>query len=561
MDNPRLLLFIALSVVMLLLFQAWQADYGGRGAGGGAPAPAAGPGAAGVPAGGAAGPAADVPQAAPRAPVPAPAGTGAPVPGVRALPSTGRVRVETDTLVVEIDTTGGDVRRVDLPLYTVSVDDPTPLRLMDDAGRVYVAQDGFAMAAGAGPNHTSVYRAEADHYRLAGDTDTLEVPLVWEQDGVRVTKRFIFHRGRYDIDIVYTVENGGGSPWQGSFYRQLQRGHDPALEAKGFVRTYTGVAIYTPEEHYQKIDYGDIEEQDLQRSGVRGGWVAMLQHYFVGAWVPPQDAVHAFYTRFLQGRYYVGVKSPLAEIAPGARREFGSTLYVGPKLQDQLAALAEGLDLVVDYGILTVIAKPLFWALKLFHNLTGNWGWAIVLLTLVIKLAFYKLSETSYRSMARMRAVQPKLAALKERYGDDRQRMQQALMELYKKEKINPLGGCLPVLVQIPVFIALYWVLLESVELRQAPWILWIRDLSQKDPYYVLPILMGLTMFLSQRLNPAPPDPLQAKIMSFLPVIFTFFFLFFPSGLVLYWVVNQSLSLLQQWYITRHVVGTVPKKA
>ncbi|MEA2093768.1 MAG: membrane protein insertase YidC, partial [Pseudomonadota bacterium] len=320
-----------------------------------------------------------------------------------------------------------------------------------------------------------------------------------------------------------------------------------------FIHTYMGGVLYSPEEKYEKISFDDMIDGKLDRK-VTDGWVAMIQHYFLAALIPETGEEDRYYTNTLSGaRYVIGMISPLQTIAAGESGSFSTRLYAGPKLQDEMARVAPGLELTVDYGVLTVLSQPLFWLLNAIHNLVGNWGWAIILLTILIKLAFYKLSETSYRSMANMRKLAPRMKSLKERYGDDRQKLNQAMMEMYKKEKINPLGGCLPILVQIPVFIALYWVLLESVEMRQAPFMLWLQDLSSPDPYYVLPLLMGATMLIQQKLNPAPLDPIQAKVMMALPVVFTVFFAFFPSGLVLYWVVNNTLSIAQQWVITKRI--------
>ncbi len=564
MDNPRLLLFIALCFTGLLLFQAWQRDYGQPaqppaaatepGIEGGKPkagpdVPTAAPApkrAADVPAAPAA------PEPAERAPAPAPAQAAE---AEQALASAERIHVRTDVLDAVIDTVGGDLRRVDLLDYPVSHDDPTPYRLLaDEPGQLYVAQSGFAVpgAAGRAPDHTAVFTAAARDYRLAEGQDELRVRLQWQGAGLRVTKTYVFRRGDYHAELIHEVENTAQEPWQASFYRQLQRVPPSGTDTR-FIYTYTGAAIYTPEERYEKIDFEDMADEPLDRTGVDGGWVAMLEHYFLGAWLPGEKETNAFYSLARNGRYYIGMKSPLATVAPGETRRFTSRIYAGPKLQDRLEQLAPGLELTVDYGVLTFLSKPLFWVLKVFHSLSGNWGWAIVLVTLLIKLVFYKLSETSYRSMAKMRNVQPRMQALKERYGDDKQKLNQALMDLYKREKINPLGGCLPVLVQIPVFIALYWVLLESVELRQAPFILWIQDLSTRDPYFVLPVLMGISMVAQQKLNPAPLDPLQQKLMMSLPIVFTVFFAFFPAGLVLYWFVNNALSILQQWVITKRV--------
>jgi len=311
--------------------------------------------------------------------------------------------------------------------------------------------------------------------------------------------------------------------------------------------------IYSPEEKYEKIQFGDMTDTNLARD-IKDGWAAMIQHYFLGALIPATGEVNHYYTRVIDGnRYVLGLVGPTLTIPNGGSQAFNSRIFIGPKLQDHLATVAPGLELTVDYGMLTVIAKPIFWLVEKIHDFVGNWGWSIILLTLIIKLAFYKLSETSYRSMAQMRKMAPRLQALKERYGDDRQKLNQAMMDMYRTEKINPLGGCLPIVIQIPVFISLYWVLLESVEMRQAPFILWLTDLSAKDPYFVLPLIMGITMFIQQKLNPAPLDPMQAKVMMLLPFIFTVFFAFFPSGLVLYWVTNNVLSIAQQWVITKRV--------
>jgi YidC/Oxa1 family membrane protein insertase len=336
-------------------------------------------------------------------------------------------------------------------------------------------------------------------------------------------------------------------------YGQLQRMEAKEEGQSAFMYTYQGGAIYSPEDHYQKVSFDDMVDSPLGRD-VSNGWVAMLQHYFVSAWIPPAENAEHFYSKALSGgRYVIGTYSPAVTVPPGETGRLSKGLYVGPKLQSQLETVAPGLDLTRDYGWLAVIAQPMFWLLDQIHRVVNNWGWAIIIFTILLKLALYPLSATSYKSMAGMRKLAPRIQALKDRYGDDKQRMQQAMMEIYKKEKINPLGGCLPILVQIPFFIALYWVLLESVELRQAPWILWIQDLSVKDPYFVLPVLMGVSMFAQQKLNLQPPDPMQAKIMMSMPFVFTIFFAFFPSGLVLYWFVNNLFSIGQQWYITRKI--------
>ncbi len=544
MDNQRLLLFVALSFVVLLLWQAWMKDYG--------PAPQSQPGPAVTdqPVSTAA-PGEDLPQAGAET-----ATRETFVPEEIALKTGQEVRVETDTLSAVIDTLGGDLRRAGLLDYHISTEpgSPTFQLLNDTMPDLFVVQSGLRTPDGAEPTHHAEYRAEQLHYRLANDADTLQVPLHWSSpEGVEVTKLYTFHRDSYVVDLDYDVKNGSAADWHGREYRQLQRSPLTASSQSKFIHTYTGAVLYSPEDKYQKISFSDMEKSPLDRK-VTDGWAAMIQHYFVAALIPDRDKEERYYTKTLSGpRYVIGLISPQATVPAGASVEFHTRVYVGPKLQDHLAEVAPGLELTVDYGRLTVLAQPIFWLLKTIHKTVGNWGWSIVLLTMLIKLAFYKLSETSYRSMANMRKLSPRLQSLKERYGDDRQRLNQAMMELYKKEKINPLGGCLPIVVQIPVFIALYWVLLESVEMRQAPFMLWMNNLSAPDPFYVLPLLMGATMLVQQKLNPAPMDPIQAKVMMVLPVVFTVFFAFFPSGLVLYWVVNNTLSIAQQYVITRRI--------
>ena len=544
MDNQRLFLFVALSFVVLLLWQAWMEDYG--------PKPLAeGPTATTESATASAPPADDLPLAA---------GDTQPAqilpPEELVLSSGQQLRVETDVLSIEIDTTGGDLRGADLLSYpaTTAADSP-PFRLLNGTlPNLHVVQSGLRTQDGEEPTHHAIYSAEQTHYRLADGADTLQVPLHWRSPaGVEVTKIYTFRRGSFEVGLEHRVTNNSGSDWRGRQYRQLQRTWSAEVGQSTFIHTYLGGVLYSPEEKYEKIDFDDMAEADLDRM-VTDGWAAMIQHYFLAALIPEAGEENRYYTKTLSGaRYVIGLISPNRTIAAGASDSFKTSLFIGPKLQDEMAALAPGLELTVDYGVLTVLSQPLFWLLKYIHKILDNWGWAIVILTVLIKLAFYKLSETSYRSMANMRKLSPRLQSLKERYGDDRQRLNQAMMELYKKEKINPLGGCLPILVQIPVFIALYWVLLESVELRQAPFMLWLQDLSSPDPYYVLPLLMGATMLIQQKLNPAPLDPIQAKVMMVLPIVFTVFFAFFPSGLVLYWVVNNTLSIAQQWVITRRI--------
>ncbi len=540
MDNLRVVLYAALAVILFFMWQAWQRDYA-------APIPAA------------TAPATQ-PSAAPPPDVPAPPqprgrATDQPVSAASAPPeSISPIRVQTDVLQIDIDPQGGDIRHARLLKYPVSADKPQqPVVLMDDQPpQVLFTQSGLLSKAVA-PNHHARYRSAQDAYRLAADADRLQVTLDWQApDGLRVSKVYTFQRGSYVVELAYRLQNSATTAHALQPYYQLQRGK-PAGSGMGLVYTYTGGVLYSPEDKYQKIDFDDMAEGDLQRS-VQGGWVAMIQHYFLSAWIPDAREIDHYYTKAVDDTHYViGFVAPEIRLDSGAAAEHKARLYLGPKRQDELAKVAPGLELTIDYGILTVIAQPIFWLMKHIHGWVGNWGAAIILLTLLIKLVFYKLSETSYRSMANMRRLQPRLMALKERYGDDRQRMQQAMMEMYKTEKINPLGGCLPILVQVPVFIALYWVLLESVELRQAPLVGWIKDLSAADPYFVLPIIMGATMLIQQRLSPAPLDPIQQKVMMAMPIVFTAFFAFFPAGLVLYWVVNNTLSIAQQWMITRRV--------
>ena len=549
MENQRLLLFAALGFVLFLLWQNWL-EFQARKYPPPTPvatAPAS-PASPAVPAGPSITPGQDVPAAAP-------------APGIvsQALGSGSRVHVTTDMFEAEIDTIGGDLRRVGLRTYPESVQQPDqPFQLLKDSGPdLFIAQSGLvALNDGPAPNHYAPFTAEQSEYQLADGQDALEVRLNWsDPSGVKVVKTYTFRRGSFLVELNQRVENSSANDWQGSQYRQFQR-TQPKTKGGFFgggVVTYTGAVISTPEQRYEKISFDQIAKEPLNQT-VKDGWIAMIQHYFLGAWIPNAGETDTFYTKAIDGhRYVVGMTSVVQSIPTGAMGDFHTRLYVGPKLPKVLDEVASNLHLTVDYGKLTIIAEPLFWLLKAIHGVVGNWGWAIIFLTILIKLAFYKLSETSYRSMANMRRLAPELTRLKELYGDDKQKMNQAMMDMYKKEKVNPLGGCLPILVQIPVFIALYWVLVESVQLRQAPFMFWIKDMSIPDPYYVLPLIMGVTMFAQQKLSPAPPDPIQAKVMMSLPIVFTFMFLWFPAGLVLYWVVNNMLSIAQQWVITKRV--------
>jgi YidC/Oxa1 family membrane protein insertase len=500
------------------------------------------------------------------------AGTGSDVPGANAggvqssavpvvasgIPQGQRIHVKTDTLDLVIDTQGGDIREAKLLKYGATQDPDQPFHLMSDAGPlVYMAQNGLATQANAklpAPTHKSVYQVAQSSYEMTGDT--LVVPMTWEQDGVKVTKTYTFKKGEYLIDVAYKVENSTQETWSGSMYSQLVRNaYNP--EESWMMYTYTGPVLYdgNAEEKYVKHAFGDLDTQAVSGRNVTGGWAAMIQQYFLTAIVPDQSAQNSYYAKPLgEGRYAVGVVEPMAVAEPGQTQTLSSQLFIGPEKQDMLAEIAPGLELTIDYGMLTFLSEPLFWLLDKIYALVGNWGVAIILLTVLIKLVFYKLSETSYRSMARLKKFQPKLQQLKENYGDDKVIFQQKMMKLYKEEKINPLGGCLPIFIQMPVFIALYWVLLYSVEMRQAPFMLWIQDLSAQDPYFILPVIMGITMYIQQKLNPsAMMDEMQQKVMRMLPFIFTFFFLWFPAGLVLYWVVNNILSVAQQWYITKKI--------
>ncbi len=481
------------------------------------------------------------------------------------LLSGNRISVKTDTFDIDIDLLEGDIRQVDLVKYPVELDKPEqPIRLLSDTGKLlFVAQSGFmalpkakTTALQVVPSSKSPYTTTSTAYDM-GTNNELVVDLNWTSpEGVQIIKRYEFERGSYLIKVKHIVKNNSQQDWQGILRHRILR-NEPVDSSSMLTGTYsyTGGIISSEEDRYEKYNFSDMADKDYSRD-VTGGWIAMIQHYFLGAWIPDaEQAQHYYSTNLGQDRYYLGMNSAWVKVAKNTEHEVQSQLYVGPKIQSVLENIAPGLELTVDYTFLTVIAKPLHIALDFIHSWVGNWGWAIIFLTILIKAVFYKLSETQYRSMANMKRVQPRMAALKERFDGDRQGYQKAMMELYKKEKFNPMGGCLPMLVQIPVFIALYWVLLESVEMRQAPFMLWIQDLSTKDPFFVLPVIMGLTMFLQQKLNPTMADPIQAKVMMMLPFIFTIFFAFFPSGLVLYWVVNNSLSIMQQQYITKIVLA------
>ncbi len=467
------------------------------------------------------------------------------------------VQVTTDVLDIEIDLLGGDIVSAKLPQHSLAMDDPTPFGLLSsNPERIYIAQSGLV-----GPNGTDsnagrpLFRSATSRYILEGGQNEIQVDLSYALGEVRITKRFILSRGDYDIRVQYLIDNRSAELWLGRFYAQIKRSDfQPQVAGRLGASPYLGAAVTTPDNRYLKLEFADLADESYRQS-VDSGWVAMLQHYFITAWIPDPNASLEYDLRKAADAnlYYLGFRQPLFQVSPGETASIDAQLYIGPKDQYRLAEIHPDLDLTVDYGWLWWAAQPLFWLLQKIHSLVGNWGVSIILLTLVVKLAFFRLSATSYKSMARMRKLQPKMQALKERYAEDRQAFSQEMMRLYQKEKVNPLGGCLPILVQMPVFIALYWVLLESVELRHAPFFGWIQDLSDKDPWFILPLIMGASMFLQQKLNPMPPDPTQAKVMQMMPIIFTFMFMWFPSGLVLYWCVNNILSMAQQWVITRRI--------
>jgi YidC/Oxa1 family membrane protein insertase len=475
------------------------------------------------------------------------------------------VLVHTDTLQLVIDLDGGDIIELALPKYPAKLDDPdTPFVLLEqNRTRTYVSQSGLIGPDGIDRQGRARFTAASSRYQLEEGQKTLEIDLKWHNDaGVKITKRFTLHRGDYLIDVDYLVENGSDARWQANLFGQIKRDSSPAPSAADSgmgIKPFLGAAITQPDERFTKFSFEEMAEEPF-RQQLPGGWIAMLQHYFLSAWIPDPRQSHTYSTRVTRSGFNIaGFTSGALVLDPGQKGITGARFYAGPKDQYRLEQISPYLDLSVDYGWLWWIAQPLFWLLTKIHALVGNWGVAIILLTVLIKAAFFKLSATSYRSMANMRRVQPKMQDIREQYADDKQKQSQAMMELYRKEKINPMGGCLPILVQMPVFIALYWVLMESVELRHAPFVLWIKDLSVMDPYFVLPVLMGASMWFMQKLNPPPPDPMQAKIMQWLPIIFTFFFLWFPAGLVLYWVVNNLLSMAQQFVITRQIEAAPAK--
>ena len=540
MDNRRLILLLVFSFSLVMLWDGWQKHN--------QPKVAATVAAAGGTAG-----------------VPTPTTVGAPgavaVPGQPAAPApiaAPRAIIRTDVLVAEVSAQGGDIVRLELTKHHSSEDSTRNYVLFDNGEKHnYAAQTGLI---GNGlPNHKTLFTLGATEAALKDGENavTLRLDAPPTADGIKVAKLITFNRGSYQAEVSYEITNGSGAPIAPHAYFQFTRDGQPAEQPGGFgVQTFTGPAFYTETEKYQKVAFEDIAAKKAKFvTKAADGWAAMVQHYFVAGWAPTGGEREFFANQVSSDLYSAGVILPVASIAPGQVGKLAVPLYAGPQEQSRLETFAKGFDLVVDYGWLTIIAAPLFWVLEWFHKLTGNWGWAIILVTIALKALFFPLSAASYKSMAKMKTLGPRLQRMKEQYGDDKMKMQQAMMDMYKREKVNPLGGCLPILIQIPVFIALYWVLLGVVEMRGAPWLGWIQDLSVKDPYYILPLIMGATSLIQTRLNPAPPDPIQAKVMMMMPILFTVMFLWFPAGLVLYWVVNNTLSIAQQWQINRMIAG------
>jgi YidC/Oxa1 family membrane protein insertase len=569
-DFQRTVLWIFFGMSLFLLWDRWLVYNGKPSMFGTTPAPQQTAAPQPAPQPPAAAGSAAVPQAsAPAAPTAAAVPTSPAPSAVKGPP----IVVETDRLRATIDPEGAVVTRVELLKEKVAPDwtasgllglvtgkkhdaDRNVVLLEVGPSRVYVAQSGVIGGPDL-PNHRTPFTFAGGPTQLAEGNDSLEVKFSAESGGVRVDKVYTFHRGRYDVEVRHEVVNLGTAPVTPSVYLQLMRdGNKPEGESALYY-TYTGPVVFTEQEKFRKVEFSEIEKgKAALPKPAADGWVGMIQHYFVSAWVPPSGTQREFYARNVDKNLYsIGTIVPLQPIAPQASAATKSTLYVGPQDQNTLEKLAPGLDLVVDYGWLTFLAKPIYWLLEFLHRLVGNWGWAIVLLTVLIKAAFYPLSAASYKSMAKMKEVTPRLTKIREQYANDKQKMNVAMMELYKNEKINPLGGCLPILVQIPVFIALYWVLLASVEMRNAPWILWVQDLATPDAWFILPVLMMATMWVQYKLNPTPPDPVQAKVMMMMPFIFGVMFFFFPAGLVLYWLTNNILSIAQQWYVTKQIAA------
>lgn len=550
MDIRRIILYMALALVSLSLWNAWQIDY--------PPKPASTENTIN-----------NEKNSESLLPQVAPSNSSATMPATPAAETktsnASLVHVKTDVLDVAVDLRQGDMVSSQLLAYPQNVEEKNKpfLLLQNQPSELYVANSSLFMASGQNIQPLNFYfTSPQQQYELGPNQQQLVVTLNGKnEDGLDVKKEYIFTKGSYLIQVNYKIANKGSHEWTGYMNTQLLRSSPKEDKSSVFhVGSYTGASYSEPGKHrYQKVSFSDMNKANLDVDS-KGGWIAMQQHYFLSAWIPDSNSNNKFYTRSVNNDYTIGAVSKPIIVQPNEQKEISAKLYIGPEITSVLKSIAPSLDLTVDYGILWFLSSFLFSFMKAIYNFVGNWGWSIVLVTVLIKLAFYRLSATSYKSMAGMRKLQPKLQALRERYGDDKAKISQATMELYKQEKVNPLGGCLPIVIQIPVFIALYWVLLESVELRQAPFIFWIKDLAAPDPYHVLPLIMGATMLIQQKLNPAPPDPMQAKVMMFLPVLFTGLFWNFPSGLVLYWIVNNTLSILQQWYITRKYSDEKPTK-
>jgi len=566
-NNPRIYLWIALAFVLVLDYEAWMRDYAVR------PTPAATAGARTAAGNPAAAPelGTQIPQAPQAAKAasegasntaPAAAAPGEQAASAAPLPEV--VHVRTDVLDVDISTQGGTVRKSDLLKYPLVKGEATPVRLenADDPQSLYLLQTGLTGPGGSPyPTHLAMFTSPQSAYQLDGAAE-LRVPLTWTNgQGVSVTKTFVFRRGEYRIGVEYTLQNRSDTPWQAAPYAQILRNDPPTKRSMFNVESYAfhGPAIYDGTK-YRKLDTSDSQDSHLALE-VRNGWTAALQHHFVSAVVPPKDVPYRFTLSASGEQYLLTASGPLLSVAPGSSTDLGQTLFIGPKLQRQLEATAPELDRVADYGKLTLLAKPLFWLLDKVHAITGNWGVAIIFVTFLLKLLFYPLSEASGRSMAKMKTLAPRIKTLQEQYKDDREKLGRAMMELYQREKINPVAGCLPIVIQIPVFLAFYWVLLESVEMRQAPFAFWIGDLSSRDPLFILPAIMAGAMFVQYKLNPAPPDPVQAKVFMVMPLVMSVMFAFFPAGLVLYWVTNTVLSIAQQWNINRRIAAAAAKKS
>jgi YidC/Oxa1 family membrane protein insertase len=535
MESLRSFLVIALALVSFLLWQQWQVDYG--------PKPVVATQA--TPASQTTGTSADLQLSG--------AIAATPTAAITTASAVQLVEVKTDVLTVKINTQGGDIVGLELPGFTVSQENPSSYQLMRQLnGFEYVAQSGLL---GDGPDDKKAprqtYQVAQTSYQLTNGQTELVVPMTLQHNGLLIEKRFVFTAGKYDVRVEYSVTNQGDGSKVVQPYYHLAQTIDNGEGSNMMMPVYRGGAYSTAEKRYEKFSFEDMADTNLSL-GTKGGWVSMLEHYFVAAWVPQAEDTNQLYSLVSGNLGVIGSQSPQASIAVGESKTFSATFYAGPKDQENLEKLAPGLDLTVDYGILWFISKPLFWLLEFIHGLVGNWGFAIIAITLLVKGLLFPLTKVQYESMAKMRNLKPKIDELQARYKDDRQKMGPAMMELYRKEKVNPMGGCLPMLIQLPIFLALYWVFVESVELRQAPFMLWITDLSVQDPYYVLPVLYGISMFIMQKLTPMTvTDPMQAKIMLWMPVAFSVFFLWFPSGLVLYWVVSNLVSLGQMLYIYR----------